>query len=43
MGALLAFPGAGVDLPVWGDAFLLVAAVLTIVFALVRLFRKRRR
>lgn len=43
MGSLLAFPGAGVDLPAWGDAFLLVAAVLTIVFTLVRLFRKRRR
>jgi hypothetical protein len=39
----LAFPGAGVDLPVWGDVFLVVAAVLTVVFALVRLLRRRRR
>ncbi|MEU7467208.1 hypothetical protein AB0A94_01360 [Streptomyces sp. NPDC044984] len=39
----LAFPGVGVDLPVWGDAFLVVAAVLTVVFALVRLLRRRRR
>ncbi|MEU5524576.1 hypothetical protein ABZ759_28930 [Streptomyces sp. NPDC047860] len=38
-----AFPGVGVDLPVWGDVFLVVAAVLTIVFALVRLVRNRRR
>ncbi|MEU5221341.1 hypothetical protein AB0G55_01505 [Streptomyces toyocaensis] len=40
---MLAFPGAGVDLPVWGDAFLVVGAVLTVVFALVRLVRQRRR
>jgi hypothetical protein len=40
---LLAFPGAGVDLPVWGDVFLVVAAVLTIVFTVVRLLRHRRR
>ncbi|MFE9772441.1 hypothetical protein ACFYOV_12340 [Streptomyces sp. NPDC005931] len=39
----LAFPGAGVDLPVWGEAFLVVAAVLTVVFTLVRLVRGRRR
>ncbi|MFI2505346.1 hypothetical protein [Streptomyces sp. NPDC018972] len=39
----LAFPGAGVDLPLWGDVFLVVAAVLTVVFALVRLLRNRRR
>lgn len=39
----LTFPGAGVDLPLWGDAFLVVAAVLTVVFALVRLLRRRRR
>lgn len=36
------FPGAGVDLPVWGEAFLVAAAVLTVVFALVRLLRGRR-
>jgi len=40
---VLAFPGVGVDLPVWGDAFLVAAAVLTVVFALVRLLRNRRR
>ncbi|MBB5124136.1 hypothetical protein [Streptomyces griseoloalbus] len=39
----MAFPGAGVDLPVWGEAFLVVTAVLSIVFALVRLLRNRRR
>ncbi|WP_345579655.1 hypothetical protein [Streptomyces prasinosporus] len=38
-----AFPGTGVDLPAWGDAFLVVAAVLTVVLALVRLLRNRRR
>ncbi|CAL9465221.1 hypothetical protein [Streptomyces sp. Tu 3180] len=38
-----AFPGTGVDLPVWGDVFLVVAAVLTVVLALVRLLRNRRR
>jgi hypothetical protein len=38
---VLAFPGAGVDLPVRGDAFLVVAAVLTVVSALVRLLRRR--
>lgn len=40
---MFAFPGAGVDLPVWGEAFLVAAAVLTLVFALVRLVRNRRR
>ncbi|MGC0375463.1 hypothetical protein RKD28_002979 [Streptomyces sp. SAI-229] len=39
----LAFPGAGIDLPVWGEVFLVVAAVLTVVFALVRLLRNFRR
>ncbi len=39
---MFAFPGVGVDLPVWGDAFLVVAAVLAVVFALVRLLRRRR-
>ncbi|GAA0631866.1 hypothetical protein GCM10009535_04330 [Streptomyces thermocarboxydovorans] len=39
----LGFPGAGVDLPVWGQAMLVVAATLTVVFALVRLMRNRRR
>ncbi len=43
MRASLAFPGAGVDLPVWGEVFLVVAAVLTVVSALVRLLRGRRR
>jgi hypothetical protein len=32
-----------VELPVWGDALLLVAAVVTVVLALVRLLRKIRR
>ncbi|GAA2255734.1 hypothetical protein GCM10010415_15520 [Streptomyces atrovirens] len=40
---MLSFPGTGVDLPLWGDAFLVAAAVLTVVFALVRLLRHRRR
>ncbi|GAA2567381.1 MULTISPECIES: hypothetical protein [Streptomyces] len=40
---MLSFPGTGVDLPVWGDVFLVVAAVLTVVFAFVRLLRNRRR
>ena len=39
----VAFPGAGVDLPIWGEVFLVVAAVLTVVFTLVRLLRHRRR
>ncbi|WP_260604965.1 MULTISPECIES: hypothetical protein [unclassified Streptomyces] len=38
-----AFPGVGADVPVWGDVFLVVAAVLTLVFTLVRLARRRRR
>ncbi|WP_437027204.1 hypothetical protein [Streptomyces sp. enrichment culture] len=38
-----AFPGVAVDLPPWGQAFLGIAAVLTVVFALVRLVRHRRR
>ncbi|MFF1273773.1 hypothetical protein ACFVZC_10250 [Streptomyces marokkonensis] len=40
---MLAFPGAGADLPVWGDVVLVVGAVLTVVFALVRVTRRRRR
>ena len=40
---MLSFPGTGVDLPLWGDALLVAAAVLTVVFALVRLLRHRRR
>ncbi|MFF9297439.1 hypothetical protein [Streptomyces sp. NPDC014764] len=39
----LAWPGVAVDLPVWGDVLLLIAAVLTVVFALVRLLKKIRR
>lgn len=39
----LAFPGVAVDLPVWGEAMLVVAAVLSILFALLRLRRNRRR
>ncbi|MEU6889426.1 hypothetical protein ABZ918_30315 [Streptomyces viridosporus] len=40
---MVSFPGVGIDLPVWGEAFLVVAAVLTVVFAFVRLLRNRRR
>ncbi|WP_280118909.1 hypothetical protein [Streptomyces marokkonensis] len=43
MSPVLAFAGAGADLPVWGDVFLVVGAVLTVVFALVRVTRRRRR
>ncbi|WP_432055022.1 hypothetical protein [Streptomyces sp. bgisy022] len=39
----LAFPGVAVDLPVWGEAMLVVAASLSILFALIRLRRNRRR
>ncbi|MGX1313925.1 hypothetical protein RKD24_004044 [Streptomyces calvus] len=38
-----AFPGVAADLPVWAEAFLVVGAVLTVVFTLVRLLRGRRR
>ncbi|MEU3946040.1 hypothetical protein [Streptomyces sp. NPDC029526] len=41
--APLAFPGVAVDLPVWGEAMLAVAASLSILFALIRLRRNRRR
>lgn len=43
MRASLAFPGTGVGLPVWAEVFLAVAAVLTVVSALVRLLRRHRR
>ncbi|WP_181383457.1 hypothetical protein [Streptomyces sp. NWU339] len=42
---LLGFPGvggAGVELPVWGQVLLGVAALLVVVFALVRMVRLLR-
>ncbi|MEU6522040.1 hypothetical protein ABZ892_04145 [Streptomyces sp. NPDC046924] len=38
----LGFPGVGVELPVWGQVFLGIAAVLVVVFALVRMVRLMR-
>ncbi|GGV35015.1 hypothetical protein [Streptomyces griseoflavus] len=45
MRELFAFPGtgAGAGLPVWGEVLLAVAAVLTVVLALVRLLGRHRR
>ncbi|WP_406355820.1 hypothetical protein OHB56_25565 [Streptomyces sp. NBC_01635] len=39
----LGFPGVGDRLPVWGEALLAVAALLVVVFTVVRMVRMARR